>query len=379
MFAPPVAKLKSALPQRSVVAVRRPSQAGVGAHENYDKAARMTGRAAAPSWDFSKISIVTPDHAERFQTSPPFPLAAHEPSNVVQPSGAGGIGQRDEQRGLSSTALPSQVPGHERAANRLGAGNEPGALENDDKAARMTGRAAAPSWDFSKISIVTPDHAERFQTSPPFPLAAHEPSNVVQPSGAGGIGQRDEQRGLSSTALPSQVPGHERAANRLVWAERGVREPGLPLPAGLRAFAEAQFGRRFDAVRLHTGPRAADAARQLGAAAYTLGGDIAFGQGFYAPSTGHGLRLLAHELTHVVQSQDAPVTSLRDGEAAAAVRPLEREAERASDALGRGQVEVRERLAGWLPLCHPIYISGHGKQEWPTKFFTTWGYSPIST
>jgi hypothetical protein len=215
-------------------------------------------------------------------------------------------------------------------------------------------------------------------------LLAHELSHVVQQSGADGmyVGQRDEQWGLSIMSgmpLSGQPPGHERATNRLAWAERGVREPGLALPAGLRTFVEAQFGRRFDAVRLHTGPRAADAARQLGAAAYTLGGDIAFGQGSYEPSTSHGLRLLAHELTHVVQSQGAPVGPLRAGEAAAVVGPLEREAERASDALGWGPVEVRERLGGRLPLCHPIYISGHGKQEQPIKFFTAWGYSPIKT
>jgi Domain of unknown function (DUF4157) len=144
------------------------------------------------------------------------------------------------------------------------------------------------------------------------------------------------------------------ASNRLAWAEDGVRGVGRPLPAGARALLEAQFGSRFADVRLHTGPRAAEAAQQLGAAAFTLGRDIAFGQGFYTPHTDSGLRLLSHELTHVVQSQGAPARPLPAGEAAASLGPLEREAERACDAFGRGSTLVRKRLAGRMPLCHPV-------------------------
>ena len=49
-----------------------------------------------------------------------------------------------------------------------------------------------------------------------------------------------------------------------------------------------------------------DEARAVKAKAYTLGSDIVFGSGEYAPSTGSGMRLLAHELAHVVQQGGAP-------------------------------------------------------------------------
>jgi hypothetical protein len=82
---------------------------------------------------------------------------------------------------------------------------------------------------------------------------------------------------------------------------RQAEQPGTPLPAPVRAFFEPRFGADFGGVRVHTGGEAAEAARALGARAYTVGQHIVFGAGEYAPSTGAGQRLLAHELTHVAQ------------------------------------------------------------------------------
>jgi hypothetical protein len=64
---------------------------------------------------------------------------------------------------------------------------------------------------------------------------------------------------------------------------------------------EARFGYDFSRVRVHTDATAAESARAVQALAYTVGEDIVFGAGRYAPATGAGQRLLAHELTHVVQ------------------------------------------------------------------------------
>jgi hypothetical protein len=69
----------------------------------------------------------------------------------------------------------------------------------------------------------------------------------------------------------------------------------------VRAFFEPRFGKDFSQVRLHTDPQAAASAKSLNASAYTIGTDIAFASGHYAPGTDSGKRLLAHELTHVVQ------------------------------------------------------------------------------
>lgn len=82
-----------------------------------------------------------------------------------------------------------------------------------------------------------------------------------------------------------------------------LRSPGQPLDAATRAFMEPRFGYNFGQVRVHTGQEAYDSARAVNALAYTAGEHIVFGAGHYDPSGNAGRRLLAHELTHVVQQQ----------------------------------------------------------------------------
>jgi hypothetical protein len=64
---------------------------------------------------------------------------------------------------------------------------------------------------------------------------------------------------------------------------------------------EPRFGQDFSDVRIHTGARATESARSIDALAYTVGRNVVFGAGQYAPVSGSGRRLLAHELAHVVQ------------------------------------------------------------------------------
>jgi hypothetical protein len=68
---------------------------------------------------------------------------------------------------------------------------------------------------------------------------------------------------------------------------------------------ELRFGRDFSRVRVHTDAKAVDSARALNASAYTVGHDVAFGARQYLPKTSEGRRLLAHELTHVLQQSAA--------------------------------------------------------------------------
>ncbi|WP_052890467.1 eCIS core domain-containing protein [Thermogemmatispora carboxidivorans] len=76
---------------------------------------------------------------------------------------------------------------------------------------------------------------------------------------------------------------------------------GESLDAATRAFMEPRFGHDFSRVRIHADEQAAQTARTLNARAYTVGQEIFFGQGEYAPRSAEGRWLLAHELTHVVQ------------------------------------------------------------------------------
>ena len=80
---------------------------------------------------------------------------------------------------------------------------------------------------------------------------------------------------------------------------------GRPLEGGVASRMGAAFGRDFSNVRIHTGADAASAAAQQNARAFTIGSDIAFAGGEYAPGTIVGDALLAHELAHVAQQDGA--------------------------------------------------------------------------
>jgi len=82
---------------------------------------------------------------------------------------------------------------------------------------------------------------------------------------------------------------------------RGIGDGGHALDQSTRAFMEMRFNRTFDDVRVHTSTAAAESARSLDALAYTVGNDIVFGSGRYAPGTNSGRHLIAHELTHTIQ------------------------------------------------------------------------------
>ena len=84
-------------------------------------------------------------------------------------------------------------------------------------------------------------------------------------------------------------------------AIRELQGGGQPLPESVRAYIEPRMGYDFSGVQIHTNGHAAQLARSVDALAFTVGRDIVFGAGQYRPETNEGKRLLAHELTHVVQ------------------------------------------------------------------------------
>jgi hypothetical protein len=82
---------------------------------------------------------------------------------------------------------------------------------------------------------------------------------------------------------------------------------GAPLPDDSRGRMEPRLGADLSGVRIHSGAESAHAADQMGARAFTVGNDVHFGAGEFAPGTKEGDKLLAHELTHVVQGQSGGV------------------------------------------------------------------------
>jgi hypothetical protein len=119
-----------------------------------------------------------------------------------------------------------------------------------------------------------------------------KPANPVL---GGALPRIERHAARSSGQLAAVPPGVGRA----------LEDPGKPLEAPLRLEMEQRFGHDFSRVRVHVGAAAEHSARELNASAYTIGRDVVFGAGRFEPRTQHGQRLIAHELTHVVQ-QSAP-------------------------------------------------------------------------
>lgn len=161
------------------------------------------------------------------------------------------------------------------------------------------------------------------------------------------------------------------------------RSTGWPMDAASRTFMESRFGQDFSQVRIHTDAEANESAHSLNALAYTVGHDVVFAAGQYAPDTSAGRHLLAHELTHVLQQRS---THQQEQTKLAISHPAdtsEREADRVADAVVCGTGTVPSSFAGGQPAIQrackpagigtpacsddtqgPTFVSGHG----PFKF-----------
>jgi hypothetical protein len=157
-----------------------------------------------------------------------------------------------------------------------------------------------------------------------------------------------------------------------------VTQPGQPLAERTRELMGSGFGHDFRDVRVHADAAAARSARDLSAAAYTVGNHIVFGAGRYQPETVSGRELLAHELAHTVQQRaatGAPPSPARAGIVETSARSAGRavangqpvtaalpstgiglsrsplyaaESERAQDVLGEGKVWVEQHYLNAL-------------------------------
>ena len=120
---------------------------------------------------------------------------------------------------------------------------------------------------------------------------------------------------------------------------------------------EISFGQDFSGVRVHTSRQAAESARALGARAYTVGSDIVFASGQYAPGIPAGDRLLAHELAHVLQQSPlgTPPAILRQADpAAAATYPTSTERGHVQEILNPQQEKAAQAGATVPPVTEPV-------------------------
>jgi hypothetical protein len=166
---------------------------------------------------------------------------------------------------------------------------------------------------------------------------------------AGGDCEPCQKENASST-LQHVAVNAEPVAEVPPIVHEELRSPGQPLDPASRAFFESRFEHDFSSVRIHQDAKAAESALAVNAMAYTVGNDVVFEAGRYAPNTRDGRRLLAHELTHVVQQRSTSTGISGKLKVGAADDASERAADAAAQTIDAGgQVEVAPiRAAGVL-------------------------------
>ena len=142
-----------------------------------------------------------------------------------------------------------------------------------------------------------------------------DPGQVARNSSGEQKGQAKSIRRLTSSR---GLEPNETIQQRL----ESQKGSGSPLPAKARTFMESRFAADFSGVRLHTGGDAAQLSQELNAQAFTRGKDIFMGAGKYDPASRAGQKLLAHELTHVIQQSAAQPQEKSRGEGALIQRAL---------------------------------------------------------
>ncbi len=160
-----------------------------------------------------------------------------------------------------------------------GGGSSPCQCEEEDVQTKLV--VNEPGDEYEREADAVADRVMR--TVPPGTPTAVPSISSIQRSAAGS----DVAHPGAGVVLESQLAA--------------VRTGGRPIEPSVRAPLETQFGRDFASVRIHTGTAAAAFSDDLNALAFTHGRDVYFAQAMYAPHTVQGRRLLAHELTHVVQ------------------------------------------------------------------------------
>jgi len=168
--------------------------------------------------------------------------------------------------------------------------------------------------------------------------------------------EEEEQRVMRKESGSAAVPVAGAAVTRV------LNSPGQPLERSTRSLMEGRFGYPFGDVRVHTGIEAARSAREIAAKAYTVGSDVVFNDGQYRPWSPEGQRLLAHELTHVLQQREGGAAhsgfALRNsGVAAKPAMPGNAQAQRVPirEPSERRIARDEDKTPWWKKKLNPLY------------------------
>src|SRR6185437_6815 len=108
----------------------------------------------------------------------------------------------------------------------------------------------------------------------------------------------EEEKKLQQKGISSQTT---EGSSRVTSYINSLSSKGAPLPESTRNFFEPRFGYDFSNVKIHNDTNAAKSSESINALAYTFGNNIVFNEHQFSPESESGKKLLAHELTHVVQ------------------------------------------------------------------------------
>ena len=185
--------------------------------------------------------------------------------------------------------------------------------------ARAANKNNGANWDEVDVTIAAP--GMQAPSPSPTPPISPTPAPNPTPHGGGASAFSIDVDAEAGSEWPSRGGARSVLQRRHVGsaaADGGTRKPiapidiakvldssGAALPETVRRFMEPRLGANFEDVRIHADAPAAQTARALAARAYTTGSHIVFGAGEYQPGSSGGQRLLAHELTHVVQQQQS--------------------------------------------------------------------------
>lgn len=178
-----------------------------------------------------------------------------------------------------------------------------------------TDEAVMPKEDDSKTEDTDTDEAVMSKDEDADTEDADTAINAVmskQEDPDAGANSTEEEEGQENQVMRKPgKPGHDGGISPS-WHHslNNSKSGGAPLPPVTKNFMEGAFRTDFSSVRVHTDSRAADMSKGIRAKAFTHGHDIYFNSGQFTPERPEGKKLLAHELTHVIQQRNGSLSSL---------------------------------------------------------------------
>jgi hypothetical protein len=266
---------------------------------------------------------------------------------------------------MSQTAAPQMAPARAEAApaRAAPAPREKPAAGNQALLRRLQAKLTIGATDdpLEREADSVAAHVMRMPASAPATISA--PPRISRKCDS----CEEEEKVQKKSA--GEAPAGEAPAS----VEAALRTPGQAMDAESRAFFEPRFNADFSKVRIHDDGQGKESAAAIGARAYAVDNHIVLGPNHPAPNSPAYQKLLAHELTHVVQQSAAPRAVRRDlvDDAKAALDAVKKKAEDAAKQklvdLGNSPVGTPSGYSGEQPKCGNTYCQPYASADFAAK------------